>query len=268
MLKFNQFGIDIAHYHWLGHKTWHPLLSNISLDVHPGELVALVGSSGEGKSLLLQSTLGLLPDNMRCRGEIVLDGQVLGDARKVDQRGKTLCYVPQGVSALNPLIKVGPQLMRAAHLGGVNLGLNEVAEQLQQYNLSPALVDEFPRTLSGGMAKRVLASCAALTHARYILADEVTSWLDDEHACQLLSHLKGFCEQGRGILWVTHDLALASRFADKIAVLHQGELHETLSAKALRENGGSPWLQSLWAALPEQQFFASRVSSGERQTYA
>ena len=259
MLKFDRFAIDIAHYHWLGHKTWHPLLSNISLDVHPGEMVALVGSSGEGKSLLLQSTLGLLPANMRCRGDIVLDGQVLGDAGKLEQRGKKVCYVPQGVSALNPLIKVGPQLVRAAQLSGVKLGLNDVAEQLKHYNLLPGVVNEFPRTLSGGMAKRVLASCAALTHARYILADEITSWLDDDHAGQLLTHLKGFCQQGRGILWVTHDLALAARFADRIAVLHKGELHETLSALELRENGGSPWLQSLWAALPEQQFFARRV---------
>ena len=258
MLKFDRLAIDVAHYHWLGHKTWHPLLSNISLEVHPGELVALVGSSGEGKSLLLQSTLGLLPGNMRCRGEIVLDGQVLGDAGKVDQRGKTLCYVPQGVSALNPLIKIGPQLRRAAQLSGVKLGLGDVAEQLQRYNLQPGLVHEFPRTLSGGMAKRVLACCAALTHARYILADEITAWLDDEHACQLLTQLKGFCLQGRGILWVTHDLALAARFADRIAVLHQGELHETLSAQALRDNGGSPWLRSLWAALPEQQFMARK----------
>ncbi|MES2870862.1 MAG: ATP-binding cassette domain-containing protein [Pseudomonadota bacterium] len=268
MLKFDQFAIDIAHYHWLGHKTWHPLLSHISLEVHPGELVALVGSSGEGKSLLLQSTLGLLPDNMRCRGDIWLDGQLLNAASKVGQRGKTVCYVPQGVSALNPLIKVGPQLLRAAHLSGARLGLGDVAEQLEHYNLQPGLVDEYPRRLSGGMAKRVLASCAALTHARYILADEITSWLDDEHACQLLNHLKSFCEQGRGILWVTHDLALAARFADRIAVLHQGQLHETLSAQELRENAGSPWLQSLWAALPEQQFFARRVPEIESQSYA
>lgn len=257
MLKFADFAIDIAHYHWLGHKTWHPLLSRISFEVQPGELVALVGSSGEGKSLLLQSTLGLLPANMRCRGDILLDGQVLGESLKVDQRGKTLCYVPQGVSALNPLIRVGPQLLRAAQLSGAKLGLGEVAEQLKHYNLKPELVEAFPRKLSGGMAKRVLASCAALTHAQYILADEITSWLDDEHACQLLTHLKGFCQQGRGILWVTHDLALAARFADKIAVLHGGELHETLTPQALREQAGSPWVQSLWAALPEQQFLAN-----------
>lgn len=268
MLRFDQFAIDIAHYRWLGRKTWHPLLSNITLDVLPGELVALVGGSGEGKSLLLQSTLGLLPDNMRCRGEIILDGLVLGAQSQIEQRGKTLCYVPQGVSALNPLIKVGSQITRAAQLSGVRLHLDDVALQLQAYNLAPGLVYDFPRKLSGGMAKRVLASCATLTNARYILADEVTSWLDDEHACQLLTHLKAFCRQGRGILWVTHDLALAARFADKIAVMHKGELHETLSAEALKNDGGSPWLRSLWAALPEQQFFAGRSAAAEEDHYA
>lgn len=140
--------------------------------------------------------------------------------------------------------------------------------QLKTYNLAPGLVNDFPRQLSGGMAKRVLTSCATLTHARYILADEVTSWLDEDHACQLLTHLRAFCQQGRGILWVTHDLALAARFADKIAVLHKGELHETLSADELKNSGGSPWLQSLWAALPEQQFVSKPIPLAEVADYA
>ncbi|TQI81087.1 peptide/nickel transport system ATP-binding protein [Serratia fonticola] len=268
MLKFEQFSIEVAHYRWLGRKTWHPLLSDISLEVQPGELVALVGGSGEGKSLLLQSALGLLPDNMRFRGQISLDGKVLTAQSQIEQRGKTLCYVPQGVSALNPLIKVGSQLTRAAQLSGVKLRLEEVALQLQSYNLAPGLMYDFPRKLSGGMAKRVLASCATLTQARYILADEVTSWLDDEHACQLLTHLKANCQQGRGILWVTHDLALAARFADKIVVLHKGGVHETLTAEALKNNGGSPWLRLLWAALPEQEFIAGTPTSSQGKHHA
>lgn len=88
MLRFDQFAIDVAHYRWLGRKTWHPLLSHISLDVNPGELVALVGGSGEGKSLLLQSVLGLLPENMRCHGEIILDGEVLCARDKIEQRDR------------------------------------------------------------------------------------------------------------------------------------------------------------------------------------
>lgn len=67
MLKFDRLAIDVAQFSWLRKKRWQPLLTDISLAVQPGELVALVGSSGEGKSLLLQSALGLLPDNMRCR---------------------------------------------------------------------------------------------------------------------------------------------------------------------------------------------------------
>jgi len=268
MLKFSNFSLDVAHYRWLGRKTWHPLLSNISLEVQPGELVALVGGSGEGKSLLLQSVLGLIPDNMRCRGEIILDGKTLDTREKIEHRGKSVCYVPQGVSALNPLIKVGSQITRAAQLSGVELRLKDVALQLQTYNLAPGLIYDFPRQLSGGMAKRVLASCATLTHAQYILADEVTSWLDDEHACQLLTHLRAFCQQGRAILWVTHDLALAARFADKIAVLRQGEICETLQADELKNHGGSEWLQSLWDALPEQQFISQTISQREEAEHA
>lgn len=104
------------------------------------------------------------------------------------------------------------------------------------------------------MAKRVLACNATLSNAQYILADEITSWLDDEHACLLLEHLKELCHQGKSVLWVTHDLALAARYADTIAVLRQGELNEIVAAKALYHHGGSEWLKTLWNALPEQQF--------------
>lgn len=254
MLTFDKLGIDIAQYRWLGKKSWTPLLKDISLDIKPGELVALVGSSGEGKSLLLQSALGLLPDNMRCNGEILLEGNPLDEAQKRRHRGNTLCYVPQGVSALNPLVRVGPQLARAATLSGMHVKMHDVARQLQRYNLKPELVDEFPNRLSGGMAKRVLTCGATLTKAHYILADEITSWLDDEHASQLLGYLKALCREGRGVLWVTHDLAMAARFADRIAVLRHGQVQETLSAKALINCEGSPWLQSLWNALPEHRF--------------
>ncbi|MGG4608975.1 ATP-binding cassette domain-containing protein [Providencia sp. Me31A] len=258
MLSLDNLMIDVAQFRWLGRKRWLPLLQGISLDIRPGEMVALIGGSGEGKSLLLQSVLGLLPDNMRCRGNIHLNGKGLTEKNKSQHRGNALCYIPQGVSALNPLIKIGPQLERAAVLSGQHIKMHDVTRHLQQYNLQSSLVDHYPSQLSGGMAKRVLASSATLSRAEYILADEISSWLDDEHAIQLLDNIKSLCRDGRGVLWVTHDLSMAVRFADRIALLRNGELAEVMSSQKLKQGGGGKWIQSLWNALPEHQFMASK----------
>ena len=254
MLSFDHLTIDVAKFRWLGKKSWSPLLQDISLDVAPGEMVALVGGSGEGKSLLLQSSLGLLPENMRCRGDIVLNGNQLTEKSKQQHRGSSLCYIPQGISALNPLVKIGPQLERAAVLSGQHIKMHEIALHLQQYNLQANLVHSYPNKLSGGMAKRVLACSATLSQAEYILADEISSWLDDEHAIQLLQHIKSLCFDGKGVLWVTHDLAMAVRFADRIALLRNGVLEEVLSSEILKQGGGGKWFRSLWNSLPEHQF--------------
>lgn len=254
MLSFDHLTVDVAQFRWLGKKRWQPLLNDISLDVRPGEMVALVGGSGEGKSLLLQSGLGLLPDNMRCHGNIVLNGNKLTEKTKQQYRGNSLCYIPQGVSALNPLIRIGPQLERAAVLSGQHIKMHDVALHLQQYNLQSSVVNNYTNQLSGGMAKRVLACSATLSRAEYILADEISSWLDDEHAIQLLEHIKSLCQDGKGILWVTHDLAMAVRFADRIALLRNGSLEEVLTSEKLQNGGGGKWFQSLWRSLPEHQF--------------
>ncbi|MNG06780.1 Glutathione import ATP-binding protein GsiA [compost metagenome] len=101
------------------------------------------------------------------------------------------------------------------------------------------------------MAKRILACTAALGGARYVLADEITAWLDEGLACQLLSQLRELANQSSGILWVTHDLALAARFADRIVALHQGQMSDTLSCHHLRQGLGSEMLRAHWQALPE-----------------
>ena len=162
MLSFDQVTIEAAHYSWLGRRSWQPLLTDISLQLAPGEIVALVGGSGEGKSLLLQSALTLLPDNLRMRGSISLDGTPLCDASRARLRGHTLCYVPQGVSALNPLLTVERQLGRAARLCGQSGSRERLGEQLLRYQLPATTLDSYPRQLSGGMAKRILACTAAL----------------------------------------------------------------------------------------------------------
>ncbi|MBW7984067.1 ATP-binding cassette domain-containing protein [Enterobacillus tribolii] len=250
MLSFKHISIERAHYRWYGKKQWRPLLHDVSFSLNPGELVALVGTSGEGKSLLLQSALDLLPDNLRRRGDICLDGETLPPQQLRRLRGTTLCYVPQGVDALNPLLTVHSHLNRAMRLTNSG-GQGVLSQQLQRHQLALDVLKRYPRQLSGGMARRVLACCATLSPARYILADEITAWLDKEAAAQMLDQLCLLRQRGCGILWVTHDLALAARYADRILSLHQGTLCDNLTRRQLTEGGGSEQLRAHWQALPE-----------------
>lgn len=259
MLSLRQVSLDVARYRWFGARKWSPLLQDISFDVAPGQMVALVGGSGEGKSLLLQCLLDLLPENLRLHGAITLDGKMLDGDDIRECRGNTFSYVPQGVQALNPLLSIEKHLRRASQLSGQAWNVGQIEQLLQCSQLETSVLDAFPRQLSGGMAKRVLACHASLSQARYILADEITAWLDAPLANQLLEQLRGLCEQGAGVLWVTHDLTLAARHADRIVALHQGSLSDNVSREQLLCGDISEHLQRQWRALPERnQLFGAR----------
>lgn len=259
MLSLKQVSLDVARYRWFGARKWSPLLQDISFDVAPGQMVALVGGSGEGKSLLLQCLLDLLPENLRLHGAITLDGKTLDSNDIRECRGSTFSYVPQGVQALNPLLSIEKHLRRASQLSGQAWNAGKIEQLLQRSQLETRVLDAFPRQLSGGMAKRVLACHASLSQARYILADEITAWLDAPLANQLLEQLRGLCEQGAGVLWVTHDLTLAARHADRIVALHQGSVSDNVSREQLLRGDISEHLQRQWRALPERnQLFGAR----------
>ena len=254
MLQLKNVTLSHGQERWFRPRQWQPILQDINLELQEGELVALVGSSGEGKSLLLQSILGLLPNTMKVTGQIALDKQTLTAKQQQTLRGNTIGYIPQSVSALNPLLKVGKQIIKSSQLNGQNTTHQTLCEQLSHYHLCHSLLNQYPLMLSGGMAKRLLMISATLNPTRFILADEVTAWLDQQHSEILLQHLKALCQQGQGILWVTHDLHLAARFADRVILLNEGTIKETVTTETLSSGGGSHWLQSLWRTLPEHQF--------------
>ena len=158
MLNFSSIYVDHVHYTWFGRQQLSPLLSNINLSVKRGEMTALVGGSGEGKSLLLQTALALLPDNLRMRGEIRLEGKAIDSRHCATLRGNTLCYIPQGVGSLNPLLTVGTQLKRSLHLSGRHTCALALEQQIKHYHLQHDILLKYPRQLSGGMAKRILAA--------------------------------------------------------------------------------------------------------------
>lgn len=261
MLSLRQISLEVARYRWYGAKKWSSLLQDVSFDVAPGQMVALVGGSGEGKSLLLQCLLDLLPENLRFHGNITLDGKMLDNNDIRACRGSTFSYVPQGVQALNPLLSIEKHLRRASQLSGQAWNAGQIELLLERHHLETTVLEAFPRQLSGGMAKRILACHAALSQARYILADEITAWLDAPLANQLLEQLRGLCERGAGVLWVTHDLTLAARHADRIVALHQGTVSDNVSREQLLRGEISEHLKRQWRALPERnQLFGERYA--------
>lgn len=267
MLNFKYVSVENVQYNWFGRRQLSPILSDINLTLQCGEIIALVGGSGEGKSLLLQSALALLPKNLRMRGEIRLEGKPLDAQQCQKLRGNTLCYVPQGVSSLNPLLNVGTQLKRSLHLSGSHTCALALEQQIKHYHLQSDVLLKYPRQLSGGMAKRILAFNAALGGARYILADEITAWLDEPLAFQLLQQLRDLSANGAGVLWVTHDLSLAARFADRIVALNHGRISDNISIKDLKNGGGSPALRRHWMALPEYySLFPDENSTGKARS--
>lgn len=229
------------------------VISNLSIKVGAGEILAIAGSSGSGKSLLASAILGLLPENAIVAGSMRYDGQELTTKLQEKLRGTEMALVPQSIAYLDPQMRAGAQAdghrkpYPTAKRKGIfqRLGLSENTEKL------------YPFQLSGGMARRVLVSTALLTDARLIIADEPTPGMSLDQALEALKLFREMADEGRAVILITHDIDLAFAFADKIAVFYAGTTVETASAldfctgpEALRH----PYSKVLWKALPQNGF--------------
>jgi peptide/nickel transport system ATP-binding protein len=239
------------------------VISDLDVDVHAGQLVAVVGASGSGKSLLAHAVLGILPSNARVGGELSFQGEPLTQARAEALRGHAIALIPQSISYLDPLLTVGRHLQRAAKLAGhpAKAVKQRMTEALARYELPPTTAQRYPFQLSGGMARRVLVAGATLGRAELLIADEPTPGLHPDIVAETLGHLRGLADEGRAVLLITHDLSAALRVADRIVVFYAGTTVEVASAddfqrgpEALRH----PYTRALWQALPEHGFVPLR----------
>ena len=233
----------------------------VSFAVHPGEVVALVGQSGSGKSTTAQAVIGLLPDNGRREsGAIRLKGQNIAgwSQRRLDRiRGAEISLVPQDPgSSLNPVKTIGAQVGEILRL---HTGLHRAAverrvvELLERVGLSePALrARQYPHELSGGMRQRVLIAIAVALKPALVIADEPTSALDvtvQRRVLDLLDELRR--EDGTAILLVTHDLGIAADRADRLVVMKDGRIQEAGETARVLAAPASPYTAKLLADAP------------------
>lgn len=228
-------------------------LTDLSLTVDAGRVTALVGGSGAGKSLLAHAVFHLLPRNAHTAGTICYDGAPLTPARARALRGREISLIPQGITYLDPMMKVGPQVRRGRRDGMSRARCREI---LARYGLGSEVEELYPFELSGGMARRVLIACAVMDNPRLIIADEPTPGLDARSAARILSHFRELAEQGAGVLFITHDLELACTVAHKIVVFRSGQTVEEAASSAFQTGEGltHPYSRALWRALPKNDF--------------
>lgn len=208
--------------------TGRPLLSGVSVDVELGSGLALVGGSGSGKTTLLRACMGLLPPGFRVSGRIGWQGRDLlrqSGAQWRRTRGREISWIPQEPSAA-----LDPRRTALQHLreGGAR------AEELAAVGIEPARAREYPFQWSGGMQQRLLVALALARRSALLLADEPTSALDSIEQARLLALLAEWQQkQGFAMIFVTHDLAVASQVATRVAVLQRGAIVEHGEALAV-----------------------------------
>lgn len=230
-----------------------PVISRLNVTVHEGEIVAVVGSSGSGKSLLAHAILGLLPSNAMCSGEFFFLQEPLTPERMEKLRGKEIALVPQSVTYLDPLMKVGKQVRRGRRDRET---ISRQRELFSQYGLAQEVEEKYPFACSGGMSRRILLATALMENPRLIIADEPTPGMELSLAGKAMEDFRRFADMGNGVLLITHDIELALKVADRIAVFYAGTtVEEALvsdfeSEELLRH----PYTKALWRAMPRNGF--------------
>lgn len=251
ILSVDDLVVSFSMYKGLFKKENLEVVHSLSLDINEGEIVAVVGSSGSGKSLLAHAVLGLLPKNASTSGQILYEGEELTDKKRSELLGRKIVFIPQSIDYLDPVMKVGKQVQ------GVYSTKDRQEELFEKYKLDKSVEDMYPFQLSGGMARRVLVSSALMEMPRLIVADEPTPGLSVDMAMDTLKHFREIADKGAGVLLITHDIDLALHVADRIAVFYAGTIFEIASTKDFLEGRDAlrhPYSKEFISALPQNEF--------------
>ena len=248
-----------------------PVIHDVSLSVAEGATLGLVGESGSGKSMTARAVTRLLPPGARAGGEILFDGQDVlrfNRSRLRSYRSHAVATVFQDPSAaINPVHTVGDFLTEPLR---VNRGMSRrSAEAVVLGLLDEVSVDngarrlrQYPHELSGGLLQRVMIAGALALEPRLLLADEPTTALDVTTQAEVMAILSELqAERGLALLFITHDLDLASAVCNWISVMYAGRIVETRTADLLHDRPSHPYTEGLAAARPSITESSARLNA-------
>jgi oligopeptide/dipeptide ABC transporter ATP-binding protein len=237
---------------------------DLSISIAAGEVLGLVGESGSGKSVTSLALMRLLPPNARATGEVrfadgdsSIDLLQLSDAAMRPLRGSQLAMIFQEpMTALNPVMRVGDQVAEAV-LAHNQVGKDEAWKRTLVALSEVGIADferrarDYPHQLSGGMRQRVMIAMAIVNRPRLLIADEPTTALDVTIQAQILELLAELRSKfGLTMLFISHDLAVVSQIADRVAVMYAGNLVELGPKRDIFETPAHPYTRGLLNAVP------------------
>ena len=257
LLEVNNLSISFTQYVQGLNRHDTKVISDLTIDVGESEIVAVLGSSGSGKSLLAHSILGILPYNSHVTGEIKYKGNVIDQEMKEKLRGKEICLIPQSVNFLDPLMKVSEQA-----IGECKDDAEHKEKKIRQreifakYGLDESVDDLYPFELSGGMARKVLLSTALIGDPDLLIADEPTPGLDAKSVAETIEDIRNLKEHGKGVLLITHEIDVALKTADRIAIFYSGYVIEINTVENFKnvDNVLHPYSKALINSLPRNGF--------------
>ena len=241
---------------------------DVNLTIAPREVLGLVGESGSGKSLTSLAVMGLLPPQARVSGEIGFQNGAASPLNLLktpqqelrDLRGAKISMIFQEpMTALNPVMRVGDQIAEAVAVHSQlskKDAWNRAVEAMQAVAIPDSVrrARDYPHQLSGGMRQRVMIAMAIVNHPQLLIADEPTTALDVTIQAQILALLAELRDKfGLAMLFISHDLAVVSQVADRIAVMYLGSVVELGSKSAIFRAAAHPYTRGLLNAVPTLQ---------------
>ncbi len=232
-----------------------PILRDVCLKVQPGEILAITGESGSGKSMTALSIMGLLPRKSELSGQIILDGQDIVQTKEEDLcnlRGHVMGMVFQEpMTALNPVKTIGEQVAETIKIHqnvSRKEALDRAAIVLKKVGLNVEPT-RYPHELSGGQRQRVVIAMAIALKPKVLIADEPTTALDVTTQSKILKLLQELVREfDMALVMITHDLAVVAEMADTIAVMQNGKIVETDKTSKLLQNMQHPYTKKLFKA--------------------
>ena len=234
------------------------VVDDLSLRLEEGEILGLVGASGSGKSMTALAIMQLLPAAAHATGSIRLRGESLCEVPEAALRalrGRAIGMVFQEpMTALNPLMRIGDQVAETVRLHGAGSAAQARAmarETLDAVGLTgeQGALERYPHELSGGQRQRVAIAIAVVLRPALLIADEPTTALDVSTQARVLALLEDLARTRRmGLILVSHDLAVIAKYADQVAVMHEGRIVERSPTAATLRDLRHPYARALLAA--------------------